>query len=375
MLTARMKIQVLAFVIIALVATTYLSARYVGLDPFKSSYNVTVALPQAGGIFENGEVTYRGVPVGRIESLKVTDDGMEATLRINKDAPDIPADVKVQVSNRSAIGEQYINLSSETTDGPKLESGDRIVGTDASLPPSIDELLRTGYEFVNSVPKDALTTVIDETYNFSKGANRNLPRLVQTSKDFAESADRNFLVTKGLIENSTIVLKTQEESAASIKAFSRNLRLIAGGLKDADKPLRDLIGATPAASQEIGKLFNEVGGPIGALMANLVSTAQIFGVNASGVEDALIRMPEAFSVGYAITKSSGMEMGLVQTYFDPLPCTTGYGDTTVRPGLDTSGGKKFNTNAGCTLAPSSGANVRGPTSVRVPSTLAELMGE
>src|SRR3954453_5244439 len=106
MLTARMKIQVIAFVLIALVATTYLSARYVGLDPFKSSYNVTVALPQAGGVFENGEVTYRGVPIGRIKALTVTDDGMEATLRINKDAPEIPADVTVKVSNRSAIGEQ-----------------------------------------------------------------------------------------------------------------------------------------------------------------------------------------------------------------------------------------------------------------------------
>lgn len=375
MLTGRMKVQIIAFVLIAIAATTYLSARFVGLDPFQSSYTVTVALPQSGGVFENGEVTYRGVPVGRIKDVKVTEDGMEATLKIDKDAPPIPADVQVTVANRSAIGEQYIDLRSESDDGQTLEGGDTIEGTEQDLPPSIDDVLRTGYEFVDSVPQDALTTVIDETYEFSRGANRNLPRLVQTSEEFVKTADRNFLVTKGLIENSSTVLATQEKSAGSLKAFSKNLQVISQGLETADAPLRDLLESTPAAAQEIDALFDEVGEPLGLLMSNLVSTAQIFGVNASGVEDALIRMPEAFSIGYAITKSYGLDQGLVQTYFDPLPCTSGYGGTDVRPGLDTGKGKAFNTEAGCTVDPSSGANVRGPKSVKMASTLDELMGQ
>lgn len=375
MLTGRMKVQIIVFVLIALVATTYLSAKFVGLDPFSTSYTITVTLPKSGGAFENGEVTYRGVPVGRIKDLEVTDDGMVATLRINSDAPPIPADATVTVANRSAIGEQYIDLRSDSDDGPMLEDGDTIEGNQQGLPPSMDELLRTGYEFVDSVPKDALRTVIDETYDFSRGANRNLPRLLQTSEDFVESADRNFLVTKGLIENSSTVLATQEKSTDSLKAFSKNLQVISKGLETADQPLRDLLASTPAAAREIDALFSEVGEPLGLLMSNLVSTAQIFGVNASGVEDALIRMPEAFSIGYAITKSSGLELGLVQTYFDPLPCTTGYGGTDVRPGLETSKGKSFNTGAGCTVDPSSGANVRGPKSVKMASTLDELMGQ
>lgn len=374
MLTTRIKVQVIAFVVIALTATAYLSARFVGLDPLGSSYDVTVALPEGGGVFENGEVTYRGVPVGRIKDLKVTASGMEATLRIGKDAPPIPAKVSVTVANRSAIGEQYIDLAGESLSGPRLKAGDRLVGTQDSMPPSIDELLRTGHEFVSSVPNEALSTVIDETYAFSKGANRSLPRLVATSKDFVETADRNFLVTKGLIENSSTVLETQHRSAGSIKAFSRDLKVFSAGLERSDKPLRDLIGATPAAMKQVDLFFSEVGGPLGALMVNLTSTAQVFGVNAKGVEDALINMPEAFSVGYAVTKSTGMEMGLVQSYFDPLPCTTGYGDTAVRPGLETSTGRPFNTKAGCAVAPSSGANVRGPKSVRVPERLADLLG-
>src|SRR3546814_8792117 len=106
-----------------------------------------------------------------------------------------------------------------------LADGDRIVGDADSLPPPIDELLRSGYDFVESVPKDALSTVIDETYELSRGASGHIPRLVETSSEFAEIADRNFLVTKSLIESSTQVLETQHEAAASMRADRKSTRL------------------------------------------------------------------------------------------------------------------------------------------------------
>lgn len=387
MLTRRIQIQLIIFAVLGLVATTYLGAKYVGLNPFGTGYKVTVALPDAGGSFENGEVTYRGVPVGRIKELRTTDNGMEADLFISGDAPDIPADVEVKVVNRSAIGEQYIDLrGTDTASGDKtLADGDRLEGSKDSLPPPIENVLRSGRDFAASVPKESLSTVIDELYNFSKGSGPNVARLIETSQQFVATADENFLVSSALIDSAQRVLTTQEESATSIKSFSTDLSLIATTLSDSDKDLRVLIQNSPAAAREIGRLFDQVGKPLGVLMSNLVSTAQVFGTNSAGVQDALFRVPEAVSVGWAVNGSKGLSLGLAQTYFDPLPCTSGYGGTTVRPGLDTSTGRPFNTNAGCTVAPSSGTNVRGPKSaplpkaavaarVSVPDSMGDLMG-
>ncbi len=385
MLTRRIQIQLIIFAILGLVATTYLGAKYVGLNPLGSGYRVTVALPDAGGSFENGEVTYRGVPVGRIKELRTTRDGMEADLHIAGDAPDIPAHVEVKVVNRSAIGEQYIDLRGTSGSGKLLADGDRIEGSKASLPPPIENVLRSGRDFAASIPEDSLSTVIDEFYDFSHGASQNVARLVETSQEFVATADDNFLVSSALIDSANRVLTTQEQSATSIKSFSRDLSLIATTLSDSDKDLRVLIQNSPAAAREIGKLFDQVGKPLGLLMSNLVSTAQVFGTNSAGVEDALFRVPEALSVGWAVNGSKGLELGLAQTYFDPLPCTSGYGGTAVRPGLDTSTGQPFNTNAGCSAAPSTGTNVRGPKSaprpkasvasnVTVPDSMGDLMG-
>ena len=386
MLAARTKAQLIAFVVIGLLATTYLGTKYVGINLFGSGYNVTVVLPDAGGIFDNGEVTYRGVPVGRIKDLNATKNGMEARLHIDEDAPPIPADVAIKVANRSAIGEQYIDLRSESTGGRTLTDGARIEGSAASLPPAIDEVLRTGRDFIGSVPADSLTTVIDETYDAAQGSSGHLTRLLKTSQEFVETADKNFLVTEGLINNSATVLSTQQDSAASIKSFSSDLSLLATTLRSSNRNLRTLIANSPAAAREINRLFNEVGRPLGVLMGNLVSTAQIFGTNSAGVEDALIRVPEVISIGWAVNGSKGINVGLVQTYFNPEPCTSGYGGTEVRPGLDTSEGEPYNTKAGCTVSPSSGTAVRGPRSVpkpgegpaaariSVPNTMQDLLG-
>ena len=56
--------------------------------------------------------------------------------------------------------------------------------------------------------------------------------------------------------------------------------------------------------------------------------------------------------------NKGSQFGVALTFFDPLPCTAGYGGTTYRNGLDTTPAP-LNTAAQCTLPASSGIDVRG----------------
>src|SRR2546427_6590990 len=120
MLTRRIRLQILAFVVIALSTVALVGADYAGLDRLfgRGGYVVRLELSDGGGIFTNGEVTYRGVGVGRVGELRLTDTGMEADLEINSDAPPIPANLQAVVANRSAIGEQYVDLQPRTESGP-----------------------------------------------------------------------------------------------------------------------------------------------------------------------------------------------------------------------------------------------------------------
>ena len=66
-------------------------------------------LPETGGLYGTGNVTYRGVEVGRVQSVGLTDTGVEAVLSL-KSGIDIPSDLKAEVHSQSAIGEQYVDL-------------------------------------------------------------------------------------------------------------------------------------------------------------------------------------------------------------------------------------------------------------------------
>jgi len=363
MLTFMTKTKVVIFVVIALCTTTFLAVHYVGLDRYYGGYEITVDMPEAGGLFENSEVTYRGVPVGRVESLEADRDGARAVVRIKKGSPTMSAEVEARVVDRSAIGEQYLDLRGGSTDGEKLGEGAHLTLTAADLPPSIDGLLRSSRDLVASIPSDDLNTVIDEGYEFTRGNGANLARLLKTSTEFARTADRNFLTTVSLIDNSGKVLATQEATASSFKSFSNDMDLLAHSLEDQNADWRRLMEQTPSSARQLDRLFSTVGQPLGQLMSNLVSTAEVFGANADGVKETMIKLPEGISITYAVMTSKGMKSGAQLSFFNPLPCTTGYGSTEMRPGLDTSPGKPFNTKSGCTAPLSSGTNVRGPQAV------------
>ncbi|CAM5522554.1 hypothetical protein SPURM210S_00671 [Streptomyces purpurascens] len=78
-------------------------------------------------MFPGAEVTYRGVPVGKVGALRLAGpDGVSVTLDIEDGAPRIPADTLAVVANRSAVGEQYVDLQPRTSHGPYLLNGGTI---------------------------------------------------------------------------------------------------------------------------------------------------------------------------------------------------------------------------------------------------------
>lgn len=396
MLTRRIRLQIVAFVVLALVGVSYVGARYIGLASMvrDTGYPVSVDLPESGGLFTNAEVTYRGVPVGRVDGLEVTDGGIRARLHIDS-SDRIPADLEAVVRNRSAIGEQYLDLRPRSDSGPYLEDGSVVRASASDLPPPVEDLLSDSTDLLASVPVDDLRTVVDEAYSATANAGGSLGRLLDTAQTFIDSADRSFLVTQSLIRSSSTVLRTQERSSSDIAGFSRDLKAFNATLKGSDADLRGLLSTTPGATREIQDLVSQVGVPLGVLMSNLVSTAQVFGINADGVRGVMLTLPDAMSAGWRVLGPQGIRVGAVTTFFDPLPCTAGYAGTPLRPGSATSGGTPLNEDAGCSsrrtsARPISGAAGAGtttadgagaasssasvPSTITTPRTLGDLMG-
>ncbi|MDH6433892.1 phospholipid/cholesterol/gamma-HCH transport system substrate-binding protein [Streptomyces sp. SAI-144] len=361
MITRTVKAQLLAFATVTAVGVSYVGAEYTGLvdDFLGGGYTVRADFADSGGIFPGAEVTYRGVPVGRVGALRLTgSDGVSVALDIKDGAPRIPADTLAVVANRSAVGEQYVDLQPRTSHGPYLLDGSAIPRGSTRVPLATTDLVLSLDGLVNSVGKDDLRITVDELGKAFSGTGPNLSRLVDSGNALVESATESLPQTISLIEDSRKVLRTQADQGSSIKSFAHDLAALSAQLKSSDGDLRKLIGNATPAAQQVNSLLKSTGPRLSVLLANLISGGQVTLARLPGVEQSLVTFPALVAGSYTVVPGDGTtHFGLVVNADDPPPCTQGYG-TTRRDPSDTST-REANTDARCTAPRGSKTSVRG----------------
>jgi phospholipid/cholesterol/gamma-HCH transport system substrate-binding protein len=363
MITRRTRIQLLIFVVITLLGVSYVGARYAQLDRLvlDKSYTVVAHFPDSGGIFAGGEVTYRGVKVGRVSKLELTDAGVDVHLEVENSYDDIPTDSLAVVGNRSAVGEQYVELQPKVDTAPYLRNDSEIPNEDTRTPIPTQKLLADISNTVSSVDQDALATTVDEMGQAFAGTGEDLQRIIDTGDSFINEANDNFDVTTALIRDSNTVLHGQIDSTSAIKTFARELSLFSGSLAGSDKDLRAVIDNGSATANELRTFLEDNQVELGELINNLVTTGDVVVKHLDGVEQILVIYPYVVEGGFTVVAKSP-DTGLYDAHFgliltDHTLCHHGYESTDTRPPQDGSN-RPMNVNARC-AEPAAQSNARG----------------
>ena len=328
MITRRTRIQLMVFALITLLGVSFVGARYAKLDRLvvDRSYTVTAHYPQSGGIFTGAEVTYRGVGIGTVGDLVLTDEGVDVKLEIDKKWDKIPRDSLALVGNRSAVGEQYVELQPQTDDGPYLVDGSQL--DDVATPIATEKLLGDLSATVSSVDRDALRTTIEELGKAFGGTGPDLQRIIDTGNSFIETANDNFDVTTALIKDSNTVLRGQLATESSLRTFASQLSLFSGALADADPQLRKVIDSGSAAATQLRTFLEQNGVELSELLANVVATGRVVVQHLPAIKQMLVVYPYAVVGGFVTVGKSpngfwDAHFGLVLAP-DSTPCYAGY---------------------------------------------------
>src|SRR5487761_1312898 len=356
MLTLGTRVKVIAFVILGVVVIMYTAVRYAGLGRFiglGGYYTVSMDLPNAGGLFPIADVTDRGVSVGRGGTMSLTANGVLVTLNISDSAPKIPSSgLQATVADLSAVGEEDVNLRPQAGAGPSLTAGSLIPQQNTQIPPPITNVLSSVNTFVTSVPQQSLRTVVTELGNAFQGQGPNLQVLLDTSSTLTRAAVQNIPQATKLISDGRIVLATQAADTAAIQSFGSSARQLASQLVSSDADLRALIGNAPQAALQLTGLLRDNNFSLSAVIANLLTTSDVTLTRQPALDEMLSALPAAIAAGSTVINSHGANFGIALTFFNPYPCTSGYG-------LNLSPAPSTNTSARCTAPASSGINVRG----------------
>ncbi|MEH0938964.1 MlaD family protein, partial [Micromonospora psammae] len=323
------KLQVLAFLLVSILGVSYVGIRYVGLGDrlLGGSYVVHMDLARAGGIFTNAPVTYRGVPVGRVTAVTLRGDGVRADLRLRR-GTQVPDDLRAVVAQRSAVGEQYVDLRPERDTGPYLGDGAVIPADRTGVPLAPETLLTNLDALVRSLDPDDLTVLITELGTAFEGNEQALGRILDAGDALLIEADAHLPETLALIEDGRTVLTTQAESAEALRRWSAGLARLAETLRGADPDLRRLLAAGPPAGQELVALLRGLEPNIGALLGNLVTVNGIAARRLPGIEHLLVVYPLAVAGGFTVAPGDGTaHFGLVLNPGDPPSCVYRGGGT------------------------------------------------
>ena len=323
-MTRASRIRLLVFLVIGGLAVINAGARYAGLTErlFPTTYDVTVHLADSGGLFERAEVTYRGVTVGRVSDLDFRTDGVDATLAIEKDAR-IPADVAAEVHNRSAVGEQYLDLVPRTDSGPYLAAGSVIDVADTSTPLDEEELILNADRLLRSVDRRDLRTVVDESGQALAGGGRDLGRLLSNSRVVLDVARRVLPATRALLRSGRTVLLTQDRQSGTIDAYLRDLDGVTRMVAVNDPALRRILRDATGSAHELDRLGQGLQPVLPGLLSRLVVISSITTRHRDGLEEGLVAMPYALASAITPGRDGRAHFTFVGGT-GPGPCRQGY---------------------------------------------------
>lgn len=333
-LPRRIIIQLAVFGVIALSVLAVTFLHFVKLPAMLfgvGRYTVTMQLPESGGLYGTGNVTYRGFEVGRVESVRLTDAGVEAVLSL-KSGIDIPSDLKAEVHSHTAIGESYVELLPRNTTSPPLKDGDVIALANTSVPPDINGLLSAANSAIAAIPRDNLQTVVDESYTAVGGLGPELSRLVTGSTTLAIDARKNLDPLLTLIDRAPPVLDSQTHTSDAIAGWASHLATVTADLQAHDGAVGGVIDRGGPALQEVRQLIDRVQPTLPILLANLVSVGQVAVTYQNDIEQLLVVFPRSIEAEQAgILANLNTKQGYRGQYLSfnlnlnlPPPCTTGF---------------------------------------------------
>jgi phospholipid/cholesterol/gamma-HCH transport system substrate-binding protein len=379
MISRSTKLQLLVFAVVAALGLTFTGARYANLGRFVPGYDpgylVSADFTDSGGVFVGSQVTQRGVPIGSVESLELLKDppGVRVKMRLRPSTRGtIPLPVKARVGNRSAIGEQYVDLlpQSDST-STVLRAGDVIPMSATSIPIQPTQLIVNLDRLVRSVDLNDVAIVLDELAKGFNNSGEDLQRLIDAGDRLTRAATEHLPQTLDLIRDSGPVLQTQREVASAFRSYNADLAQLSAQLRSSDPDFRKLFRTGTDAARTTTAFLEDTRETLPVLLGNLVFVAQVQKVRIPALRQILVLYPNVVAGGFTVTPGDGTaHFGFVTTQ-QPGVCPMtdpGYATTKQRDPSDNRP-RLSNFNAYCSSQQPDTIDVRGARNAPRPEGL------
>jgi phospholipid/cholesterol/gamma-HCH transport system substrate-binding protein len=231
-MSRRVAINLAVFAVASVGMVLWALGSIVSFDRLTKPYPLHGEFLAAGGVTPNAEVTYLGVPIGVVGGVERMPGGVRVDMKINK-GKTVPQGSRANIQRKSAIGEPIVDFrppADLTATTPRMPSDATVPIALTTVPLEFSDLLRSASALIESIPPDALATVLRELAIGLEGNSDVLRGLGDSSEQFGTALESRSDTLDRLSDNNT----------ALTRLLAQKLPTITRSLEDLDKLAKTL---------------------------------------------------------------------------------------------------------------------------------------
>lgn len=239
------------FVVIALVAG-FCIMEVLGAINLKPGLHLSASFDAIQDLKLGDSVKMAGVPIGKVEKIKLTDGKVELTLKLNKDAP-VHTDSKATIKFTGLMGQYYVAIDFGSSQAPRMADGSVIATVEqpdlSALMAKLDDVATGVQNLTKSFSGDKIDNILGPFTDFMK---QNNPRL---SAIFANVQSISSQITEG--KGTVGKLIYQDDFYNSAQASLTNLQQTADEIKRTVADARTIVDQINAGQGTVGMLVKD----------------------------------------------------------------------------------------------------------------------
>lgn len=270
-ISLRVGTNAVAFIVFAIGIVLLALATFASGLFLDDTYEVSVVVPDAGGVLPRQEVTVMGRAVGTVAGAELVEDGVRLRFAVQPQFP-VPEEAKVRIIRRSPIGEQAVELTPVPAEGwTQADRGAEIAVDEAVEPTTVQALLDNTARLFEQVSPENTAIIISELATAFDGRTEIIKDLNDASLDLGETILDGQDEFRRLLDTSEPLLTELDDHAGDLVELFGNGADLAEVLAENRPNLEELLRVAPPLLDEATRLVVDVRPDVQCLVEDLIT--------------------------------------------------------------------------------------------------------
>ena len=296
--------------VVAVVALTWATIGLADIRPFDNPRHMQVHLAQTGGALPGAEVTYLGVPIGKVVSSRLVDGAAELDLTVRPKGP-MAKVLRADVRQKSSLGEPYVDLApADLADKRTADPDGVIVPVErTSQPRALYELLNQTETVLSKVEPRDLGAMADGLSGIV-GHEEDLRTLLHSWADVGEVLGRRSTELGALMKDSARLTATLDAHRGELGEAMSSYARLGTMLSRHTEDLESIVKNAAALGVEGSDLLARSRPDLEGVMAGLDVTFHNLAIRPQKMHETIYWIPNfAERLGYTL-EGNTMNIGL-----------------------------------------------------------------